>query len=93
VENVNNLIRIAGDGTAGYGGYSVRWRTVGATSWSRGGVSGSWSADVLTLKLDWSEAERLLTRARCGEWTAEDRDVFGADCTVVNLVHSLRGNR
>jgi glucuronate isomerase len=32
----------------------------------------------LTLKLGRSDAEKLFTRARCGEWTAEDRDVFEA---------------
>lgn len=79
VENVDRLISVAGDGTAGYPGYIRAMETRRRYFVDHGAVSADHGVRTpLTLKLDRSDAEELFTRARCGEWTSEDRDVFEA---------------
>ncbi|MGF9647255.1 glucuronate isomerase [Pseudarthrobacter oxydans] len=77
VENVDRLIGLAGDGAGGYTGYIRALENRRRYFVERGAVSADHGVRTpLTLKLGRSEAEKLFTRARCGEWTAEDRDMF-----------------
>jgi glucuronate isomerase len=79
VENVDRLIGVAGDGAAGYAGYIRAMENRRRYFVEHGAVSADHGVRTpLTLKLGRSDAEKLFTRARCGEWTAEDRDVFEA---------------
>ncbi|MGJ9403349.1 glucuronate isomerase [Arthrobacter sp. KK5.5] len=79
VENVDRLIGEAGDGASGYAGYIAALENRRQFFIRHGAVSADHGSKTpQTLKLDRAEAERLFTKARCGEATAEDRDVFEA---------------
>lgn len=79
VENVDKLIGEAGDGASGYAGYIAALENRRNYFIDHGAVSADHGAlTPRTLKLDRAEAERLFTKARCGEATAEDRDIFEA---------------
>ena len=78
LDNVERLIA-AGTGSSGYKGYLEALEARRRHFLDRGAVSADHGARTpATLKLDYSEAERLFERARAGKATPEDRDAFEA---------------
>lgn len=77
--NVDRLISAAGDGGAGYDGYITALENRRRYFVEHGAVSADHGVRTpATLKLDDADAARLFDRARSGEATARDRDVFEA---------------
>jgi glucuronate isomerase len=77
LENVDRLITAAGDGTTGYAGYIRALENRRRHFIDHGAVSADHGVRTpLTLKLDRAEAESLFNKARRGEATDAERDVF-----------------
>jgi glucuronate isomerase len=76
-ERVDRLTAEAGDGVGGYAGYLRALENRRRYFVENGAVSADHGVRTpLTLKLDAAEAEALFAKARRGEATAADRDVF-----------------
>ncbi|WP_026533014.1 glucuronate isomerase [Arthrobacter sp. H41] len=79
LENTDRLISTAADGKTGYAGYLAALENRRQYFVDHGGVSADHGVRTpLTLKLGRADAEELFAKARRGEATAEDRDVFEA---------------
>ena len=77
--NVERLIETASDGGTGYRGYLTALENRRRYFVEHGAVSADHGVRTpATLKLDAAEAERLFERARSGQATAADRDIFEA---------------
>ncbi|QOT18415.1 glucuronate isomerase [Paenarthrobacter sp. YJN-5] len=80
--NVERLIAAAGDGATGYGGYIAALENRRRYFVDHGAVSADHGVRTpATLKLDPADAEALFERARSGNASFEDREVFEAHMT------------
>lgn len=78
-ERVEKLIHVAGDGLSGYAGYIRALENRRQYFIDHGAVSSDHgSRTAMTLKLDEGSAVALFDKARRGEATAQDADVFEA---------------
>uniref|UniRef100_UPI0014249507 glucuronate isomerase n=1 Tax=Arthrobacter sedimenti TaxID=2694931 RepID=UPI0014249507 len=79
IENVDRLISTAGDGATGYAGYLAALENRRQYFIDHGAVSADHGVHTpRTLKLEYSEAEEIFTRARRGERKDGDRERFEA---------------
>lgn len=80
--NVERLIAAAGDGAAGYGGYIAALENRRRYFVDHGAVSADHGVRTpATLKLDPADAEALFEKARSGNASLKDREVFEAHMT------------
>ncbi|MCX8455459.1 glucuronate isomerase [Paenarthrobacter ureafaciens] len=80
--NVERLIAAAGDGATGYGGYIAALENRRRYFVDHGAVSADHGVRTpATLKLDPADAEALFEKARSGNASLKDREVFEAHMT------------
>lgn len=79
IENIDRLISTAGDGATGYAGYLAALENRRNYFIDHGAVSADHGVPTpLTLKLEYSAAEEIFSRARRGERRDGDRERFEA---------------